>query len=220
MYEAEVRQREALRSAIGTPVTLISIIATILAAMLARFNYVPEWVTLVFWGLVILAVAPLLMAMVNLFRAYHGHKYQLVASAGSIRRTEMKLEEWYAAQVGPTHHTLEAISRDLDGQLTERYVEATDHNAAANKRRSEYLYRTNAWIVYAVVPTALAAIPFLWNQAMREREVVTQVVDIPAYLYMEHLRDDRRQAAAAARAAATAAQTNDSSERADSRGRR
>ena len=205
-YDQERTQRESLRSAIGQPVALLSIVATLLASMFQKYQMQCSVATALFVLAFLCACITGAVAVTSLVRAYHGHIYKGMRSAEEIRSTHIALSEWYSNQ-GKSKADAE---EDLLHQLDEQYSIAATHNNQVNERRSELLYLANRYIILGGAGAAIAFVPFLWNQLTVTPAIPVQIVDFSPRLYDELLQHDRSKAAtdsAVSPAAAATAQT-------------
>lgn len=200
-YDQERAQRESLRDAIGQPVALLSIVATLLATMFQKYQMQCSVATAVFVPAFLVACIMGAVAVTSLVRAYHGHVYKGMRSAAEIRSTHIALSEWYVSN-GKSEADAE---KDLLYQLDEQYSIAAAHNAQVNERRSELLYLANRFIILGGAGAAIAFVPFLWNQLTATPATSVQIVDFAPRLYQELLQNDRSEAAADSTAGTAAA---------------
>jgi hypothetical protein len=156
IYDAEFEQREHLRSALSTPIGLLTLFGGLIGYTLQKVRLEFAWWSILF--LVSTAFVAVLLGLSTYFliRAMHGHVYRQLKPAGVLREYHRQLREWHSNNgLGPL-----AGDREFDEYLEKSYVEASDHNQRINRERSEYLFLCNRWLIRVVVSAVVLLIAF------------------------------------------------------------
>src|SRR4051812_19876388 len=95
-YEYELAHREKLRGALGTPITVVSLLGAAVGTMLSglRDDAVGSD-TVVFWILAAVALILLVKSVYHLARSLHGHTYKAIESPARLRRHHEELCAWH-----------------------------------------------------------------------------------------------------------------------------
>lgn len=109
-----------------------------------------------FWLATACCIACYLRTIYFLVRSYHGHVYRFLPFALEIRSYRDDLRHWYATYGGGS----DEAEKEFEEYLERLNAEAADHNARINLEKSEYLFRANTWLVYCVILTVAAFVPF------------------------------------------------------------
>jgi hypothetical protein len=165
-YEYELIQRENLHGALGTPITVVSLLGASVGAMLngLRAETVSADVV-VFWVLALAAVTLLVKSVYHLARSMHGHIYMAIQSPARLRTQHAALQAWHEA-----HGQGRLLGdREFEDFLEKAYAEAAEHNQRINEYRGDQLFLGRRWMIFAAVATGLSALTFLVNQQVREK---------------------------------------------------
>jgi ABC-type nickel/cobalt efflux system permease component RcnA len=166
-YEYQLSQREELRAALSTPISIVSVVGGVLGAMLLGVrggSAYPEVVS--FWILATVGVIVLIRAVYHLARSLHGHTYMLVGSPQALREHQRRLRAWHADH-GNGHL---AGDHEFDEYLAEAYAVATTYNERLNVYRGDQLFLGQRWMIRAAVATGLASAAFVVNQQLRPKQ--------------------------------------------------
>jgi hypothetical protein len=158
-YDAELAQREHLRSAVGTPIGLLTLIGSALAFMVQKLRVEADWTTALFLIVAACSAAALVCATYCLIRALHGHTYRQLESALQLQLFHRELREWHSTY----GNGVLAADREFEQHLQRRYAATADHNAHLNEKRADYLFLTTRRIILAGVFAGGALIPFGLN---------------------------------------------------------
>lgn len=165
-YEHELAHRENLHGALGTPITVVSLLGASVGAMLngLRAESVGADVIL-FWVLAVAAVILLVKSVYHLARSMHGHTYMVIESPARLRVHHNELRAWHEA------HGQGRLrgDREFEEFLEKAYSDATEHNQQINVYRSDQLFLGRRWMILAAVMTGISALSFLVNQQVREK---------------------------------------------------
>jgi hypothetical protein len=167
LYRDEIDHHEKLRSAIAVPLGLLTILASLLATMLRGYELgdVSRDI-LFFWGLGA-GIWFVGRCAYHMMRSYHGHLYKAMPSALEQKLHHEALKAWHS-QFG---NGAAAADADFNEYLEEKYAAAADHNYFVNSRKSEYLYRANAALMYSAILSALTFVPFAFYDLSNDTEV-------------------------------------------------
>jgi hypothetical protein len=157
-YFDEFTERERLRSAVATPVTLLTLAGTLLGYLGQHFAFVGDPTSWIFGGFFLCASMALVRATYYLARSYHGHTYKLVPSVTELRHYWRELYLWHK-----TVDSTALATADFLGTVDQQYSTAISVNAVVNRRRSAFLYRGVESAIGAIVFTGLCLGPFLFN---------------------------------------------------------
>lgn len=165
-YEYELAHRENLHGALGTPITVVSLLGASVGAMLNGLRAETVGVdVVVFWVLAFGAVILLVKSVYHLARSMHGHAYKAIESPSRLRAVHAALRAWHEA-----HGQGRLLGdREFEDMLEKAYAEAAEHNQRINEYRSDQLFLGRRWMISAAVATALSALTFLVNQQVREK---------------------------------------------------
>lgn len=158
-YDAELQQREGLRSSLGAPVGLGTLLGTVQGFMAQKSPISADPMAVLFWVFAALGGITLACAAYTMVRAMHGHTYKRLPLAQQLRAYHNKLREWHKAYSSDPA----GAETDFDAYLEEGYATAASHNATINLARSEHLFQTNKWLVISAIFTGASLIPFICN---------------------------------------------------------
>lgn len=170
-YDDEMQQRDQLRSAVATPISLISLLGALLGAMSHAFHFDADLASALFTSLVGGACCFLACAVYFVVQAYHGHVYRRIPFPLAIRTYTDQLVKWHAA-VGGQPAVAEA---EVALWLEEEYAQAADKNAKINRDKWDYLFLANRRIIYSAILIAVASVPYLINQIAEQPEHATLI---------------------------------------------
>lgn len=214
-YDAEVQTRDQLRGAVSIPIGLLSVLGTVLLAMVGKFASDSLALTWLFTTAIICSAYFVLRAAYYASRVIHGQQYARLPTALELVNYQRNVYEW-ETQYGNAIAAQKIAEAAVESHLQSVYATAADHNALKNNYKSDKLYRCNRAMVFAACLAAVAGIAFGVDRFGAEDNKTTVVVDVAPYLFREHVRDDRRQerpkqaASAAAAAPGAATHQNDS----------
>ena len=175
-YEHELARREALGGALGTPVTIVSLLAAALAAMLGGLRDDAIGLDVAaFWAVAAVALIFLIRSVDHLARSLHGHTYKAIESPLRLRRHHDELRAWHQQYgEGPLRG-----DREFAEYLEKTYAEATEHNQRINEYRGDQLYLGQRWMIVAAIATGAAWTACVANQQLHDeppqRVVVTEL---------------------------------------------
>ena len=155
LYDAEWTRRDQLQSAVGTPLTAITLLGSALVVLSGNWNTAALVWPLVFRAALLGAGATFAIAVYKLVRSYHNYVYERIPFSSQLHTYESDLRQYYAATAGNP----DLAGVEFEAELERRYILAADVNSQNNIRRGEYLHQANWAIVWAVVFTATAAVP-------------------------------------------------------------
>lgn len=158
-YQYELDQREKLRSTIATPITLLTLLGSLLAYMFQKFSDAPPLASTFFWGGLAVASIALLVSATYLARVAHGFTYKRLASAAELRQYLSLLRAWYARNPTAEGSPEAAFDEYLEGA----YAIASTHNAHLNAHRFDNLYVATRFLIYAAIATGLSLVPFAYK---------------------------------------------------------
>ncbi len=203
-YDREMEQRDQLRSAIATPLGLISLLGALTAAIVRAFQFTVGPAAVIVSAALIVACALLAAAIYYLIRCYHGHTYKGIQTAGELKKYRDDLAAWYSATGSNPDHA----DTDTEAYLADSYAQAAHHNAEVNALKWNYLFLANRRIIYATLAIAVAFPVYLRDQ-LSERPETIQVFDAAPDLKRAILQHGRQTATkAGASAASTPAATS------------
>jgi hypothetical protein len=165
-YDYELAHRENLHGALGTPITVVSLLGASVGAMLNGLRAETVGVdVVVFWGLALAAMILLVKSVYHLARSMHGHTYVAIGSPTRLRAHHEALQAWHE-----THGEGRLRGdREFEEFLENAYAEAAEHNQRINEYRGDQLFLGRRWMIFAAVGTVLSALTFLVNQQVREK---------------------------------------------------
>lgn len=193
-YEHEWQRHEQLQSATNTPISVVTLLAGGLVLMGKGFESEAPAIQWLFW--IATAVAGVLVSasVYLLIRSTHGHHYQRIPLPADLARHHEHLKGFYRDRDKPG-----LADPAFDAFLAEKYIVAADRNALNNSERSEYLFRANRFLVYALCAAASAGVPAaIAVKAARPRPQDVRITNLgsEASAILEAWRAERPPAAA------------------------
>jgi hypothetical protein len=166
-YEYELAHRENLRGALGTPVTVVSVLGAALGTMFSslRDGTPVGFEVIVFWILFAVALTLLVKTVYHLARSLHGHTYKAIESPSRLRAHHEALRDWHEKYGDGRLRG----DREFDEYLESKYADATEHNQRINDYRSDQLFLGQRWMIFTAIVTGLAAMAFVANQQLRDK---------------------------------------------------
>ncbi len=158
-YFNELKRREELTGRITLPLGILSIlIGSIVAAFreINRPDTLNEYLIVI---LLICAVFPACMVIVNLWRSYHNNRYWVIDTPAQIMSYKNKLLVYYedpgiATEGAPAE---EAIL-DVLAYIDQEYAKHADYNSRVNDRRSYFLAPANVYLAVTLAVATLALV--------------------------------------------------------------
>ena len=162
-YNFELQRKEHLNGSLTFPVALLTAIGTALLAMVRSFTSQELPVTLLFLLLVFGAAVCLTMCAVFLFRAYHNQTYEYLPLLRKLRDWQEESAAWlsYVEDNGGNPGDEESFEENFE----KRIINAADRNTQTNDERSKWMHIARRWLMGAFVATAIAGIPYGYDQA-------------------------------------------------------
>src|ERR1035437_470985 len=172
LYDAEWQRRDQLGAALGIPLAVLTVVASVIAFAVQRADFRRPYVGLL--ALLLAGVAGFCFARAVrlLVRSFHGHLYRGIPYPAEITKYEDELYRRHRA-AGNADTFAEVDFHEL---LRDRYGDAADRNARINALRGELLFQANGWMLWAFAIAILAGL--------------TTVIDIrlqPDAVYQVHL---------------------------------
>jgi len=161
LYDDELDRWDRLRSAVGTPIVLLTLLGGVLGTM--RQSIISDDSLL--WRVFLFAFTSAICSFVGgvyfLIRSYHGQSYEVMGTALKLKEYRDSLTDWYTKYGGDAAEADKEFTANLDADLARK----TDHNAAVNAVKSAFLFRATTAIIYCGIFTALA---FLSHVVLQE----------------------------------------------------
>lgn len=142
-YQFEQRRRTELESAVDRPVSLIILFAGILYFILSKFPQQWSYSTYIQAVLIVIATILLLIAITRLVQSYLGYTYKHLPTASDLEEYKNQL---------PDHSENkrdQAPAKVLEYVFLS-YVKAAHHNAQNNDTRSDFIYKSKTFIIWAL----------------------------------------------------------------------
>lgn len=157
-YNFEWEHRSHLTSALNIPIAGITIVGAAFAAMVQSFPYKDfQNLKYVFIGFSILSFVSLALVVIFLFRAFLGYTYKRIATPKKFDNYYKRLLEWHKRQ----NNMQQSADELFEIYFNQRVAEASEVNAANNKRRSLNLNRSNLTIAISLIFLAITSTAYL-----------------------------------------------------------
>lgn len=156
-YQFEWDHRSHLTSALNIPIAASTVLGGAVTVMAKSYPYENAITTYLFIGALFLAVACIGLAIVFLFKAFHGYQYKRIPTPLALKSYYDELLTWHN-QYGNGKETADPRFEEYFNQ---RVAEATEVNALNNKNKSAYLYRCNTALAVAILFMAVSSVPYL-----------------------------------------------------------
>ena len=160
MYDKELQQGETLRSAVATPIGLLTVFGGLLGVMIQSIWFENTLVCYLFLLFGSIASYFLLAAATFLARSYHGHQYKTLPTAKELAKYKEELKSWYQQYGNGTDNTETEFQELLNGM----YITGADNNALQNLDRSEYLFKSNKQIIRCGIFVILTFLPYSFHR--------------------------------------------------------
>ncbi|MFN9644230.1 MAG: hypothetical protein ACK6BG_03680 [Cyanobacteriota bacterium] len=179
-YFNELKRREELTGRIALPLGILSIlIGSIVAAFreINRPDTLNEYLIVI---LLICAVFPACMVIINLWRSYHNNRYWVIDTPAQIMSYKNKLLVYYedpgiATESAPAE---EAIL-DVLAYIDQEYAKHADYNSRVRDRRSYFLTQANVYLAVTLAVATLALVLQLTRLAsLPEQPQKVKIVNI------------------------------------------
>lgn len=155
LYDAEFENRERLRSALGIPIALLTLLGGILGTMVPTIGADGTFLRSCFIFGFTCAACFFVVAVYSLIRAYHGYEYEGVPTLLDLRQYHAVLTKHFSDHGAAGTLADVAFSDYLEGAL----AAATGKNATINATKTAFLWWANNTVILCGVCTALAFIP-------------------------------------------------------------
>lgn len=156
MYDKELEQSEILRSAVATPIGLLTIFGSLLGVMIQSIWFEKGVVCYLFLLFGTIASYFLVATAVFLARSYHGYQYKTLPTAKELAKYKEELKNWYQQGGRGIDNTETEFQEFLSGM----YITGADNNALQNLKRSEYLFKSNKQIIRCGIFVLLTFLPY------------------------------------------------------------
>jgi len=156
LYSEEFESRDRLRAAIGMPVGLLTVFASLLATMLRDPPPAPGFLAWLFATGAASGTYFFVRAAYYLVRSFHGHTYKVAPTPLELEAFWKDLRQWHKTY----GKGKDGARVDFAKYLRDTYVTDTDHNALVNAEKAEYLFRAHGAMIYTGMLAGLALIPF------------------------------------------------------------
>lgn len=158
-YEFEWEHRSYLSRSLNVPIAVSTIIGSAAAVMIQKFPYQAGFFSYFFIVLVAVSVLSIALAAFFLFKAFVGYECARVPTPLTLKSHYDELNAWHK-KYGDGES---AAEKKFEESFDIRLGEATEKNAANNKRKSGYLYRCNAALALSLLFLAFSAVPYIYT---------------------------------------------------------
>ena len=156
-YEFEWNHRSQLTSMLNIPIVVTTVMGGALVALFQKFQFAKDLPTYFFIIFASVSLVGLATAIVFLFKAVLGYRYQRIPTPMKIKAHYDDLLEWWKRNNGSE----ENAKIDLNDFMNVRLAEAVEKNSENNKNKSANIYKSNVALIIAFVFIALCSIPYL-----------------------------------------------------------
>lgn len=178
LFKESWSRRDQLTGSVGTPITVLTGLGGAIALLVANFEGSSSCRTYLFAGAVALAIGGLVAATYFVVRSYHGYVYQEIPNAVDLDQHCTALHEYHRGAGNPP-----AIAdTEFDEYLSARFVEAADVNSRNNVSKAAFLYRASQSLIFAIICTAAATVPWAIGQIGRSPKSQRVTIDTPIRL--------------------------------------
>ncbi|MCP4746836.1 MAG: hypothetical protein GY874_11965 [Desulfobacteraceae bacterium] len=156
-YEFEWNHRSHLTSALNIPIAVATLLGGALVTLFQKFPFAKDIPTYLFSAFALFSTISLVTAVIFIFRAVRGYKYQRIPTPTNIKKHYNDLKDWWSRNNGSEKDA----QKDLNDYINERLSEAVERNSVNNKNKSAYIYKTNSALISSLVFIALCTMPYL-----------------------------------------------------------
>lgn len=186
-YEFEWSHRSHLTSALNIPIAVSTVLGGAEVVLLQKFPYAKDIPTSLFLFFSVCSVISLITAIVYLFKAVHGYRYQRVPTPFKIKKHYDDLISWWGRNGG----TEENAKDDLKSYINQRMGEAIEINATNNKNKSAYIHKSNGALIFSLIFLAICSIPFLVKMVNEPQKTVkVEIVNFATQNIQEAIMQD------------------------------
>jgi hypothetical protein len=155
-YELEWQRRDQLQSASGVPIGILTLLGSALVYLLKEFETPTLLLSGFFWTMALLATLAYGIAVYMSVRSYYGYLYQRIPLPSQLQAHQAELLAYHRKSGGREGDA----QRDFEDFLCQRYIDATDRNAANNINRGAYLHNANSAVAVCLVFTLFSGAVF------------------------------------------------------------
>jgi len=157
-YFNELKRKEELTGRVTLPLGVLSIL---IGSIVAAFREINKPDTLIEYLIVILlicAVLPACMVVVNLWKSYH-NRYWVIDTPAEIMNYKNKLLNYYGDPgVEIEGAPMEEALLDVLAYIDQEYAKHADYNSRESDRRSFILMRANVYLAITLAVATLALV--------------------------------------------------------------
>lgn len=159
LYKLELDGTRQLTASLALPTGIGTLIGSLLGGMATKFPW-GNWAShVVFVALFIFACVALMIAVVYLARSFWGSKSQYIPRAAELHDWYNLLLKHYQDHGDDSSDPVASARQDFENGLMERLAAAATFNAEENDRLRRSIFMSRAFLLLALLLTALTAIP-------------------------------------------------------------
>jgi hypothetical protein len=163
-YDFELSRKDDITNALTMPITIVSGVGGLLAAMARSFTYKDPLIWWLFVPLMVADVVSFFGCLIHLARAYHLQTYIYLPL---LKDLEVAAEEFLEFN-SYVRSTGGEVEETFEGDLRKRIIDAADANTKTNEKRTEILRVARLWLFAVLWLTALAGIPYVADQVLQK----------------------------------------------------
>ena len=157
-YFNELKRREELTGRVTLPLGVLSILIGSIVAAFREINKPDTPIEYLIVLLLICAVLPAIMVIVNLWKSYH-NRYWVIDTPAEIMNYKNKLLRYYEDPGVETEGApMEEALLDVLAYIDQEYAKHADYNSRESDRRSFILGQANVYLAITLAVATLALV--------------------------------------------------------------
>jgi hypothetical protein len=175
LYFHEIDRRDKIIGRLQLPLAIFVSILSILGVMVRNINYDLE-ISLIFkyFSCLAITITTVTFGLYYFIRAFYGHEYKYIPTASETEKYNKELHETYEE----FDEGEELAEGYLSDYLYKDYHECSSANSNVNDNRSEYIHRSNFFIILSIVPLLITFLVFNFAQIDKNNKDKVQKISI------------------------------------------
>lgn len=175
LYFHEIESREKITSRLQLPLAIFISIFSILWLMVRSIDFgLSQTVLITYFGFLLFSIIPVLIGVYYFIKAFYGHEYEYIPTADETEKYNQTLITTYRE----FEKTEELAQGYLYDYLYKYYAKCSSKNSKVNDKRSEYIHKSNSFIIVAILPLLITFLIFTLASVDKNNKGKTQKISI------------------------------------------
>jgi hypothetical protein len=178
LYFHEIESRDKITSRLQLPLAIFVSILSMLGFMIRNINFHLDTTLIVsYYVCLFITITPVFFGIYYFIKAFYGHEYQLMPTASETEEYNLKLHKTYEE----FDSGKELAEKYLTEYLYKDYHECSSVNSETNDKRSEFIHRSNFFIILSILPLLVTFLMFSFAHIDKNNKDNTQETSTKYY---------------------------------------